>query len=138
MKRSNLVVAGYLALVFLSGAAVGGLSLWLYTSRTVSATSRPRGSDHYRQQYLSEMETRLKLDDGQLKKLEVILDSTRAQFAQVRVKYRPEMDAIHAKQVEQVQVILSDSQKAEYERLRQEREERRKQWEKDREKKPGR
>jgi hypothetical protein len=107
--------------VFLSGTLVGALGQHLYSVRTVAAQPQ-RKPDEWRHKYVAELTSRLKLDDGQVQKLNAILDDTRDQFRVVKSKYRAEMDGIHTQQVEKVRGILTASQQAEYENIRQERE----------------
>ena len=78
MKKTSLSAALYVALVFVSGVAVGGFSHWLYASNSVSATVRRPSPEEYRRKYVAEMETRLKLDEEQVKQLQTILDQTLA------------------------------------------------------------
>jgi hypothetical protein len=126
MKKSGLVVAVYLLLTFASGAAVGAFGFWLYSTRSVSAGPRRPSPEEYRARYLEEYRTRLQLSDEQVQKLGAILDATRVLFQQISAKHRPEYDAIHQHQVEQVRAILTDQQRREYEKVRAEREKKRK------------
>jgi len=127
MKKSGFIVALYLLLTFFSGVAVGGFGFWLYTTRSVNAESGGRLSpEEYRKRYVQEMESRLKLTPDQLQKLSVILDSTRALFKEVADKHRPEFDAIQQHQTHQIRAILNPEQQVEYEKLRAEREARKK------------
>lgn len=123
MRLSRLSVALYVGLLFLSGVAMGAFGYHLYTVAPVRANS-----DEYRKKYLSEMQGRLKLDSGQVNKLDKILDETRSRFHAVRQRMKPEFDSIRSEQVEKVRSILSDQQRTEYEKMRKEREEREKQY----------
>lgn len=126
MKPGRFKVAIYLLLVFVSGVAVGAFSLHLYNANSVSArTSRPRNPEEYRKKYLGEMQTRLGLNAEQAAKLDSILDRTRNKFDELRERSKPEMDAIQKDQTNQINEILSETQRAEYEKLRKEREENR-------------
>jgi hypothetical protein len=120
-------VAAYLLLTFASGAAVGGFGFWLYSTRSVDAGGPRRPSpEEYRARYLEEYRSRLQLSDEQVQKLAAILDATRVLFQQVSAKHRPEYEAIHQHQVEQVRAILNEQQRVEYEKVRAEREKKRK------------
>ena len=70
------------------------------------------------------MRTRLKLSDQQVTDLNVVLDSTRDRFRQLREKERPEVKAIQDDQVARIRVLLSSEQRAEYEKMREERDRR--------------
>ena len=123
MKKSTVTAALYVALVFVSGVAVGGFSHWLYASSSVSATVRRPSPEEYRRKYVAELETRLKLNEEQVKQLQTILDQTRTLYKQVYEKHRPEYKAIHEAQTNQIRTLLSPWQLAEYEQYRMERDE---------------
>lgn len=81
---------------------------------------------------MSEMTTRLKLSPDQIEKLTAILDETQVRFRSMRERSRAEMDAARQEQVEKVSTILTPDQREEYVKLRKERDERRKAFEKKR------
>jgi len=119
MRRSNLATLLYLGLVFLSGAVVGGFAVRLYTARTVSATQNgPRNRAEIRKQYVEEMRSRLHLNDAQITSLNQIMDDTGQQMHQMH-------KSIEDQHVNKVIALLDDSQKAEYGKMREEREKRR-------------
>jgi transposase len=125
MRRSNLTVGLYLLLVFLSGGAVGFFGHLLYrpvTARTATV-SKPT-PEELRQKRLLEMKTRLSLSDDQLRQLNSIYDGTRQEFTE---KIRPQMKVIQEQQVGKIRVILTDVQRAEYEKMLQEAEKKRQQ-----------
>ncbi len=126
MKQSALRAAFYLALTFAAGGAVGIFGYRLYTTHGVSADSRPSRSGEYRKLYVQEMETRLKLTPDQKHHLSQVLDQTQSQFRELNEKHRPEYRAIHDAQVEQMSSVLTPEQRAEYAKLRAERDQRRK------------
>ena len=117
----------YLALVFVSGIAVGGGGLHLYNARSVGAVSNTRKTpEQYRKEYSSEMQVRLRLDEAQVAKLQAILERTHQDYKKFREQTKPEMHRIQTEQVDAVNAMLSDPQKLEYEKMRVEREARRK------------
>jgi hypothetical protein len=124
MKR-NWTVALSLSLVFVCGLAVGSLGHWLYANNTVSATTNTpaRNPEEYRKRYVEEMRTRLQLNDGQLKQLNGVLDETRAKMQALKERHKPEVKQIQQEQVDKINVFLTDGQRAEYGKMRQEREE---------------
>ena len=122
MKRPHLAVLIYVVLTFVSGVLVGAVGHKLYTARTAAERSGPRSPEDYRRRYLEEMRSRLKLNDSQMTQLNSILDATRERWRQLREKDRPEMKAIQDEQVERILAILDEPQRAEYEKMRQERE----------------
>ena len=121
MKRTNPSVVVYLALVFLSGILVGGVGFSLYNARAVSAKAEPCGPEALRQRYRDELRTRLQLSPDQLGKLDAILEDTHNHFVALRDKYKPEVTAIQNAHADAIRAILDDRQRAEYEKLRQER-----------------
>ena len=86
--------------------------------------------------YLDEMSKRLSLSQPQKEKLNEILDDTRAKYREVRERHKPEMKAIQDEQVEKVNAMLSEAQRAEYAKMRAEREAKRLADEKGRRPKP--
>lgn len=117
----------YLALVFVSGVAVGGGGLHLYNGSSVGVVSNSRKTpEQYRKEYSSEMQVRLRLDEAQVAKLQAILGRTHEDYKKFREQTKPEMNRIQKEQVDAVNALLSDSQKLEYEKMRAEREARRK------------
>ena len=137
MKRPNLAAAVYLLLVFLSGVLVGGFAYRLYTLNTVvaSTSKAPRSPEEYRKRVVEEMRTRLKLSDGQLQQLQNIMDETRQRFHDFREKTKPQFDAIQTQQKalqdqqraigeeqhQQIRAMLNDTQRAEYDKMLEER-----------------
>ena len=127
MRRSNLALAFYLLLVFLSGVLAGGFSYRLYTLRASNPKTPPRRPEEFRQRYLKEMRTRLHLSDQQVTQVDSIMEAARARYNAFRDLHKSEIDAIETERVEKVRAILSETQRLEYEKVRREHDERRKQ-----------
>jgi hypothetical protein len=132
MPKSRFSAAVYLSLVFLSGALVGGLSYRLYAVNTVNAVNGgvrpPRlNPEEARRHYMDEIQAKVKLDDGQIRQVNQILDETRAQFDQIRRKMNAEGRAIYDLQGEKIAAILRDDQKPLFAAFRSEREHQRQQ-----------
>jgi hypothetical protein len=127
MARSDRSIGLYLILVFISGIAVGAGGFQLYRGPAVNASGPMRKSpEEYRREYLGEMHSRLQLDDQQVAKLQIILEKTHQDYKRFREQTRPEMLRIQQEQVDSVNALLKDEQKLEYEKMRAEREARRK------------
>jgi ribosomal protein L14E/L6E/L27E len=124
VKLSRFTIALYVGLIFASGAVLGVFGHSLYAVSTVKGNPTP---DAVRKKRLAEMQARLKLSDEQFGKLNSIMDETRARYHEVRERYRPELDAVENAQREKVRSILSDDQRAEYEKMLKEREQQEKQ-----------
>jgi hypothetical protein len=130
MTRNQMAAAGFAALLFCGGAAVGALGHRFYSAETVKAGPTPEAGRH---RYITEMETRLKLTAPQVKQLEGILDDTKARYHAVRDSYKPQMLKIKQDHLERVKSILTAQQIPAYEKLVAEREQRsREQEERDR------
>ncbi len=121
MRRSTFTVILYLCLVFASGILVGGFGTRLYSARTVDAKSNPCSPEDLRRRYLEDMRTRLNMTGEQFKQFTGILEATRERFHDLRKKYRPEVKVIQDEQAEKIRAILNDEQRAEYEKMREER-----------------
>lgn len=124
MRRSTVTTGLYLALLFLSGVAVGVFGHRLYTLNSVNANANvnPRNPEEFRRRYVAEMQTRLKLTGDQVARLGPILDDTRQRHQELMDKHRPEFKAIHDEQVRKIRGILTDAQQAEYTSMLDERE----------------
>jgi hypothetical protein len=131
MKPIRFSVAIYLTLVFLSGVLLGGLAhrFYLYTVHAGEVDRSARSAD-YRNSYIQEMRSRLKLSGEQVKRLGEIMDATRIRYREVHDKIGPELKAIHEQQIDQIDAALDPSQRAEYAKIRAERDRLRQQREK--------
>jgi hypothetical protein len=125
MRLSRLSISLYIALIFLSGVALGVFGHRLYAVTTVSS-SAVRKPEEFRKRYVSEMQSRLKLTTEQVNSLGAILDETRTRVHEARERFKPELDTIKAQQVAKVKAILDATQQAEYDKMRAEREAREK------------
>jgi hypothetical protein len=126
MKRSNLTIALYILLVFAGGVAVGGFGHRLYTVKSVSATSKRKTPEEYRHAYMLEMKKRVHLTDAQAVEVEKVLDATRERYKAFRERTKPEMETIQSGQTSGIRGILSEAQMQEYDKMREEREAKRK------------
>jgi hypothetical protein len=125
LSRKTTVL--YSLLIFASGLVLGGLSHRLYTVSTVSAISQPSGPDEWRRKYIAEMQSRLHLTTDQNLKLTIYLDETRSRVREAHAKAKPEVEQIKREQREKIKAMLDARQKAEYEKLIEERDERERQ-----------
>lgn len=117
MKRAVL----YLILVFLSGLVAGVVGSGMYHARVVRA-QRPPDRNEMLRRYREDLRARLNLTPDQVSKLDAVLEATRVRFRDLREKYGPEVRAIRDQQNDQIRALLDDRQKAEYDRMREERE----------------
>src|SRR5262249_30794334 len=126
MKLSRGAIAMYIGLIFASGLVLGAFGEKLYMASSVVAHGRPN-PEEFRKRVVAEYEARLKLSPDQLAKVNVILDDTRVRMEETRKTMRPAYQKIHDDQVAKMLEILNPDQRAEYEKMRKEREERQKQ-----------
>jgi Spy/CpxP family protein refolding chaperone len=126
MRRSNFTTLLYLLLVFASGMVLGGFANRLYMLKTYAATASappsPKTRIQFRKEYIQEMRTRLSLTEQQVAELQQIMQATDHRLRDMH----KDIDDEHA---QKVAAILNDSQKAEYAKMREERERKRQQRE---------
>ena len=108
----------FAVLLFALGAAVGALGHRYYSATVVSAKT----AEDFRQKYVTEMRTKLNLNQRQVDQLQVILDDTKEKVQAVREIHHPEMVKIKDAQIEKVKSILSGEQGKKYEAMVAERE----------------
>lgn len=124
MSRSQSSLFFSLVLVFASGIAVGAVGHYLYTAKTVKATSLPpSNADTFRRDFVEDMRKRVGATDDQVARMNIVLDQTRLQYKQVRDKMKPDMDRIKTEQIEKINGILAPEQQKLYQQLRAERDE---------------
>jgi hypothetical protein len=120
-----MTIALYVGLIFASGAVLGVFGHSLYSVTTVKSSS-PK-PEEVRKKKLAEMQSRMKLSDEQVSKINSIYDETRVKFHEMRERHRPEVDALEKAQREKVRATLSPDQQAEYEKMLKEQDEHQKQ-----------
>ena len=125
MKRS-LSVPLYVLLVFLSGVLVGTVGYRLIAAGPVVSAPAPKpNKEEFRKKYIEEMRTRLHMSDDQIAKLKESLNTTDQRFAEFDERMKAERKTIFEEHVQRIRAFLDEQQRTEYEKLRQEREERR-------------
>ena len=124
MRRSNVATLVYLLVVFASGTVVGGFANRLYMAKAVTASvGTPHSRAELRKQYIQDMRSRLHLTDAQVTQLEPILDATGQRMHEMH-------KTIEDEHIRKVDAILDDQQKAEYAKMRAEREKHRQEQDK--------
>lgn len=124
MKRFQLPIGVYLALVFLSGVLIGAFGLRLYMARAVSASvvHKEPSADEFRRRYLNEMQRKLGLDAAQVSGVNAVLDDTKARFREIHKQIEPEVKALKDGQVEKIRALLTPAQRPKYDEWRAARE----------------
>ena len=110
MRRSNIATVVYLLVVFVSGVVLGG-----FANRLVTAGTQPPSRAELRKQYIHDMSTRLHMNESQVAQLQQIADATGQRMHDMH-------KSIEDEHIQKVVAILDDSQKAEYAKMRAERE----------------
>lgn len=124
MQFSTGKIIVYLSLVFAGGIASGFFLGRVSATPVVSANMVPgRSNEDWRKQFTDAMRVRLKMTPEQMEDLNEILDETRVEYRLLRERYKPEMDRIHAGQVEKIKKILRSEQIPEFDNIEREREE---------------
>jgi hypothetical protein len=126
MKFSRAAIAFYVALVFASGVVLGVFGHRLYAVSTVNGKAKIP-PEEFRKKVVAEYQSRLKLNDDQVAKLNTILDETRARIDETRQKMHPAYQKIREEQNEKFRGMLTPDQAVEFDKMRKEREERQKQ-----------
>lgn len=124
--RRSLAVPLYVLLVFLSGVLVGSVGYRLYNAKVSAASiSAPHKltPEEWRRRRIEEMRTRLKLTDDQVTKIQGVYDEVKQLVSSFDQRSKAELKAIHEKQTLMVRALLTETQQVEYDKLRQEREE---------------
>ena len=127
MKFSRISIALQLLLVFVCGAAVGGLGHRFYVSRATPApvplAAKKTGDPaSYRTRYVGEMRSRLNLSTTQVDRLNEILDASRTKVTDWRKRSDLEMRELQEDQQTKIRALLDQKQAAEYEKMLAERE----------------
>jgi len=117
-RKSNLVVVGYLLLVFLAGVVVGGFGDHLLTRHRSGGRLTP---DQYRRVVVAELTKRLSLQTAQVEQLNAIYEATGNRFRDIHGKIEPDIAALRADHDNRVRAILNDPQRTEYDKWRAER-----------------
>jgi hypothetical protein len=121
MKLSRWTIALYVGLVFASGVVVGAFGHRFIDVSAVSANARSN-PEEFRKRFNAEMKSRLNLTHDQSAQLSEILDSTRREFRTTRDSIEPALAKVRDQQHQRILAILEPAQRAEYEKMRQERE----------------
>lgn len=117
MRRNRWAAIALGALLFVCGAIFGALAMSLHHPALANA-------EDYRQRYVNEMQSKLKLTPTQVNQLQDILDDTKAKVKAVRDSYHPQMLKIREEQISRVKSILTPQQIPGYEQLVADRERR--------------
>lgn len=116
MNSNKAKAVLFAVLLFAAGSTVGALGHRYYTANVANA------AEDFREKYIREMRTKLKLNQHQVDQLQVILDETKDKFRAARESHHPEMVKIKDDQLTKVKAMLSPDQAKQYEAMVAERE----------------
>jgi hypothetical protein len=137
VKLSRMAIAGYVGLVFASGAVLGVFGDRLYNVSTVSGkigggkTGIKLSPEEFRKKRLEALKSSLSLSDEQVTRIGLVYDETRALYEEENKRSFPILRSIDKNQIDKISAILTPKQREEYDQLLQQRRE-------DRKKKGGR
>jgi uncharacterized membrane protein len=110
------VSAGIIIVItFLLGAVAGATSIYIYDAK-VSA-SKAKVEARPKNDVVGELSQALELDADQAAKFKVIFDQGREQLRDLSKQYAPQTDAIRQETRQEIRKILSEEQKAKYEKI---------------------
>jgi len=108
--------AVWLVLVFIVGAATGGVFGYILAHKTYAASKPAVQTDEQRRaQKVGEMTREIGLDADQAKKIEAIIAEAQAEGRAVRDKNDAEMDAVRQKARAQMRLLLAPEQLPKFE-----------------------
>ena len=121
--RTTKAVAAVL-LIFLLGAATGGLTAHLIYQKRIEGVVRG-GPGAMSRMILRRMDRELKLDAAQREAIQRIVKETHGEMRQIRRQFRPQMQQLLSRSEERIKQLLRPDQREVFERLL---EKRRKHW----------
>ena len=121
--RTTKAVAAVL-LIFLLGAATGGLTAHLIYQKRIEGVVRG-GPGAMSEMILRRMDRELKLDAAQREAIQRIVQETHGEMRQIRRQFRPQMQQLLSRSEERIKQLLRPDQREVFERLS---EKRRKHW----------
>lgn len=123
MSRTKIAI--YLALIFIAGAIAGGSVVMSFPeSFSLSPRRRPHPSpEEFANHLWNQMKDRLKLDEAQAARIEPIFRAGFAEVRSIQDRSLQEVEATISKNHEEIAAELTDEQKIEMEKMKQEREE---------------
>jgi|HubBroStandDraft_1064217.scaffolds.fasta_scaffold375988_2 Spy/CpxP family protein refolding chaperone len=104
----------WVAVVFLLGAALGGVVGYIFAHHSVSANS-PRTAEEKRAQKVEQLTREANLTPDQRQQLEVILTQLHAEYKAVHEQSDAQIDQARQKSRNQIRAILTPEQKPKFE-----------------------
>jgi Spy/CpxP family protein refolding chaperone len=107
--------AFWVGVVFLLGAALGGVLGYLSAHRTASASNAPRSEPERRAHRVEQLTRELSLTPVQSQQVDAILLQRHAESKAIRDQSDAQIDQVHQKGRQQIREILTPEQKPKFE-----------------------
>jgi flagellar basal body-associated protein FliL len=105
----------WVGVVFLLGAALGGMLGYVFAHRSYASSAAPLSDSAKRQQKVAELTQEANLTDSQRQQLDVILNDMQAEFKTIRKQTDPQIDAARQKGRDRIRAILAPDQRPKFE-----------------------
>ena len=105
----------WVGVVFLLGAALGGMLGYVFAHHTAMAASAQMSDSEKRAQKVQRLTQELNLSPDQQKQLDTIMASVQAQYKAIRQSTDPQINEARQKGREQIRAILTPEQKPKFE-----------------------
>ncbi len=105
-----------IVLTFLLGTIAGAAGYYLVNNQVLARTNRgvERSAPH---NIVDELASGLSLDSQQREKLKAIVEKNREKYRTLSAQMRPQFDAIREQSRQEIRLILTDEQKARFEKI---------------------
>jgi Spy/CpxP family protein refolding chaperone len=107
--------AFWVGVVFLLGAALGGMLGYVFAHHTAMAAPAQMTDAQKRAQKVQRLTQELNLSPDQQKQLDAIISSVQAEYKAIHQSTEPQIDQARQKGREQIRVILTAEQKPKFE-----------------------
>jgi Spy/CpxP family protein refolding chaperone len=107
----------WVGVVFLLGAALGGMLGFVFAHRTAMAAPAQMTETEKRAQKVQRLTQELNLAPDQQKQIEEIIASVQAQYKAVRQSTEPQINEARQKGREQIRAVLTPEQKPKFEQF---------------------
>jgi flagellar basal body-associated protein FliL len=105
----------WIGVVFLLGAALGGLLGYVFTYRSYASQATQLSEQARRQQRVAELTQLLSLTHDQAQQLDSIISSMQIEFKTIRKQVDPQIDDARQRGRNQIRAILTSDQKPKFE-----------------------
>jgi Spy/CpxP family protein refolding chaperone len=107
----------WVGVVFLLGAALGGVMGYVFARHAVSASSTPLSEPERRARKVEEISRELHLTDAQRQQLDATLAKIHAQYKAIHEQSDAQIDQVRQKGRDELRAILTPEQKPKFEAI---------------------